>query len=114
MESVPCKRSFDETVEIAHEYVSLQVVCFGAEDQAQVFKAQFKVGGALVESASIAKWEDEATLVLTLRKQDAPIYWDSVIVESQGMQVGLWNNMHKAFSDQLAEYEKRKMINNEF
>ena len=38
MESAACSRSFDETVEIAHEYVSLQVVCFYAEEKVQIFK----------------------------------------------------------------------------
>ena len=95
MDGAPCKRSFDEFVEISNEYVSAQAVCFEGEDQIQGFKSMFSLAASVVESQSLVKWEDEGTLILTLRKADAPIYWDEIIKEPKNMQVGLWNHMHK-------------------
>ena len=65
----------------------------------QGFKSMFSLAGSVDESKSLVKWEDEGTLILTLRKAEAPIYWDTIIKEPTRMKVGLWNHMHKQWKD---------------
>lgn len=90
---------------MSHRYVSVQAVCFeltaksdtdsgDSNESVLTYKTMFKLARGVNEPESIVKWEDEGTLTLQLRKEDAPSYWPVLIETAMGdneLKVGSWN-----------------------
>ena len=91
-------------VELSHDHVSIQAVCY--EKEIIKYEGWIKLNGAVVESDSNLRWEDEGTLILNLRKENSPSYWPLIIEGTNGMEVGTWTKMAKQFKDELEDYIK--------
>ena len=105
-----CPASFDEILEVSHQFVSLAATCYDFEASTQMedavimYKSVFKLDRGVVESQSTGQWIDESTFELRLRKEDAPSYWPSIIlhaVDESDLRVGIWNSQQRKFNEQL-------------
>lgn len=54
------------------------------------------------------EWQNESTVVLTLKKQDGPSFWGEIITESlEGeLKLGLYTQVWKQFKDYMSDYRQ--------
>ena len=118
-DDLDCKTTYEQSVEIMPNQVSVSAVCFESEENVHLFSRTIQLPQAVDPERSYYTWESDGKVHVQLHKSNGPSYWPQLVKltgESDPDQpnagkdmieqkVAMWKLMHNKYIEQVEDYQ---------